>query len=276
MAFITLQIKRGVLANIPALAEGEMYFATDTEQLMMGTSSTPVEITGNADAIRGAAISSTGPGDGQILIFDSVTGHYVPGDPIVSGPDAVGVNPTRNPVQIGAIDPSGNVQRLFTDNSGALQVTGVTAVIGSSPSRQYLTFIVDAAAGVTTEALATMTINKAETVTSATSYTVSTGKVLRIQSISASATSDGSTLDTVQIRLRTAASSISATSPMLVALAVTPATGSSTTGACGYAEQSFPDGIEIATGHQIAISQVITAGGSNHGLITVTVVGYEY
>jgi hypothetical protein len=40
--------------------------------------------------------------NGQIPIWDSASTTYIPGDPIVSGPDAVGVAPTKNPVQIGA------------------------------------------------------------------------------------------------------------------------------------------------------------------------------
>lgn len=42
-------------------------------------------------------------------------------DPIVSGPDAPGVAPTRNPVQVGAFDGT-NVQRVKSDTSGNLSV----------------------------------------------------------------------------------------------------------------------------------------------------------
>lgn len=36
---VTLQLLRGILANIPALAIGEPYFATDTSQFYIGTNS---------------------------------------------------------------------------------------------------------------------------------------------------------------------------------------------------------------------------------------------
>jgi hypothetical protein len=140
--------------------------------------------------------------------------------------------------------------------------------------RTYVSFTIDAIAGVTSEALSTMTINKAETVSSATSYTVTTGKTLRIQAMSATVRATTTTaLTSGKIRLRSAASAISATSPIVAALDITPPTAAAAAGASGYGEMSFPDGIEIAGTHQIAVSQVISSTSS---AVTVTVVGYEY
>jgi hypothetical protein len=47
---VQLQILRGILANIPALAIGELYLATDTNQLYVGTAlgNTPVAGGGSA------------------------------------------------------------------------------------------------------------------------------------------------------------------------------------------------------------------------------------
>lgn len=65
--------------------------------------------------------TTTGAADGQVPIFDLSSGKYIPGDPIVSGPDAPGTPPTRNPVQTGGFDGT-NVRRLLSDASGRLQV----------------------------------------------------------------------------------------------------------------------------------------------------------
>lgn len=74
-----------------------------------------------ADAIslRGTPLYNQAPLPGQVLIFDEVTGNYVPGDPIVSGPDAPGVAPTRNPVQMGGFDGA-VVRRVMVDANGNL------------------------------------------------------------------------------------------------------------------------------------------------------------
>ena len=76
----------------------------------------------NAMSINGTPIYPQAPTPGQILIFDEATGDYVPGDPIVSGPDEPGVPPSRSPVQIGAFDGT-NVQRVVSDVNGRLQVS---------------------------------------------------------------------------------------------------------------------------------------------------------
>lgn len=39
---IAWRLLRGILANLPALTEGEPYYATDTKQFFIGTTATPV------------------------------------------------------------------------------------------------------------------------------------------------------------------------------------------------------------------------------------------
>ena len=91
--------------------------AVTAVQTSVATAATSV----NAMSINGTPIYPQAPAPGQILIFDEATGDYVPGDPIVSGPDEPGVAPTRPPVQIGAFDGT-NVQRVASDIDGHLQV----------------------------------------------------------------------------------------------------------------------------------------------------------
>ena len=52
---VQLQVVRGVFANIPALAVGELYLATDTSQLYIGT-------TGGNQAVGGGAVGNTAAG----------------------------------------------------------------------------------------------------------------------------------------------------------------------------------------------------------------------
>jgi hypothetical protein len=45
------------------------------------------------------------------------------------------------------------------------------------------------------------------------------------------------------------------------------------TNSMGFAEQDFPDGLEVAGGQQVGIS---TVSGQTNGNVTICVVGYEY
>lgn len=58
---------------------------------------------------------------GQVLESNGATSDPSFQDPIVSGPDAPGTAPSRNPVQIGAFDGT-NVQRVKSDTSGNVSV----------------------------------------------------------------------------------------------------------------------------------------------------------
>ncbi|MBZ5700258.1 MAG: hypothetical protein LAN84_00265 [Acidobacteriia bacterium] len=118
----TIEIRRGLKANLPASAAlGEPLFCTDTHELFVGTGTGVVKVEADAATIQGIAVMAQAPADGQLLIFDGATQKYVPGDPIVSGPDAPGSVPTRPPVQAGAFDGT-NVQRLKSNASGQAEV----------------------------------------------------------------------------------------------------------------------------------------------------------
>lgn len=72
---------------------------------------------------------------GQVLESNGAGGCASFQDPIVSGPDAPGAVPTKNPVQMGSFDGT-DVQRVSSDSSGHLNVNAVlgaetTKVIGT-------------------------------------------------------------------------------------------------------------------------------------------------
>jgi hypothetical protein len=221
---LSFQVLRGIYANMPALNDGEFYFATDRGYLYVGFAGGNLQV-----AIMGMQIS----------------------DP------STGTN-------IAAVQPKGT-QGTFMLCVQDAKDTGRTQV----------SFTLDAVAGVTVEALATMAITKGLVAqTPATSYTVTAGKTLRIQSISVTILATAATaLTSAKVRLRGALSAFSATSPILIALATTPASASALAGADGSIEQDFPDGLEIPGGAIVGLSQVVSSTSS---AVTVTVVGYEY
>ncbi len=154
----------------------------------------------------------------------------------------------------------------------AVQTTGqpvVYSVEAKDIGRTYVTFFIDAVSGITAEALATMTINRGGSTSSATSYTVTGGKTFRIQSCTVAAQETNTTVQTSKVRLRSA-TTVSATSPILYGTFIAT---SGNTNNVGNLPQSFPDGLEIAGGQQIGISHLESSTSSN---ITVSVVGYEY
>ena len=152
----------------------------------------------------------------------------------------------------------------------AAQSAGSPPVVVRQPhnfGRTFVSITQDQIAAPTTEALTTMTINKGGNVTTGTSYTVANGKTLRLQSVDAIVSSSSGT-QPVKVRLRSAAA-VSATSPILWATYF-----SATTSSLGNVTQTWPDGLEIASGQQIGISMLDTNSTSNG--VTITLVGYEF
>jgi hypothetical protein len=148
-----------------------------------------------------------------------------------------------------------------------------TAIINiSNTSRTYLTFVLDGITSVVTEALATMSINKAGTVSSAASYTVTAGKTLRIQSMSIGLiVSSG--VQNLSVALRAvAAGTVLVTSPILARLVCSNPVSAGSDSA-GNDAMSFPDGLELPSGSQIGISHVGTVNSSSD---YATVIAYEY
>src|SRR5674476_957595 len=123
---------------------------------------------------------------------------------------------------------------------------------------------------ITIEALATMSINKAGTTTTGTSYAVTTGKTLRITSFCSSVKNTSTVVSTSRIRVR-AAATVAATSSILIANETYAPGAVANMG--GVDDTTVPDGIEIAAGIQIGISHIEAA-------ITCTasccLMGYEY
>jgi hypothetical protein len=193
-------------------------------------------------------------------------------------PDATGKKIDTSEVTVGA----NTVERqrlVIASDSGATNLAGVTAK-GSQGSfalavqrlsdsgRAYWSFSWDAVAGVTAEALVSGVANLAGTAAgAATSYTVSTGKTLRITGISVDAT--GTAAGNIKLMFRGAPSGIAITSALWFRCQV----GIAATTNFDHKEFGFPEGIELAPTTMFAVSQLASVTTLNS---TVTVSGYEY
>ncbi len=76
---------------------------------------------GNATEIQNIPVAPTPPShNGELLIYDSMTNTYIPGDPLVQGVIAVGTAVAGiNPVLIGGSDLSGNLQNTVMILAGS-------------------------------------------------------------------------------------------------------------------------------------------------------------
>lgn len=162
----------------------------------------------------------------------------------------------------------GNAVNTVVKGTQAARALGVQDLKDSG--RTPVILYVDSIAGVTTEALATMNINKGGTVSTATEYTVTTGKTLRVQSMFISCRATSAAMVSARARLRSAAT-VAATSPIFCLGEASSL--SATTAASNGTDIAIPDGVEIAGGQQVGISQIATATTAD---VTALIVGYEY
>ena len=149
-----------------------------------------------------------------------------------------------------------------------ITVGGKDRQIVAGPPRTAVTLIVDNIAAVATEALASYAGHRGGTALTAgtTAYTVTTGRALRVTSLTLWAT--GTALDRVRVRVRAIVPTVTAVAPIYAAAAVgVPANGA------GQVSVSFAgDGVEIAAGLQIGISAV----GATTTTYGAVLTGYEY
>jgi hypothetical protein len=124
----------------------------------------------------------------------------------------------------------------------------------------------------TTEAIVTLTpVSDGTAGSTGTSFTVTAGKRLRLQSFSVTTKNAGAAIQGVVCNLRIAASgAVTATSSLVATVGA--GTLSATANNAAGAAMDFPDGLELSGTMQLGISQVGTATAGN----VVTLIGYEY
>jgi hypothetical protein len=230
-------------------------------------------------------VSGTIGGGSNIFEVSATTGANTKTNPLFNAPSD-GTNVITAAISAWGTPPTGtevegvnaNLVALPTLTKGTQGSTGMSVQELKDGGRTQVTLYVDSITTLTTEALATLNITKGVVVQStATSYTVTAGKTLRIQHITVTMMNSAAGAVTVRLRLRSAASSISATSPVVSNLATgCPAVIAQ----AGYLLADFPDGLEIAGGTQIALSHlassVVTGNTATGAGVSFALVGYEY
>lgn len=120
--------------NLKGITELEISNATGGG-VSKGVASITVEGDGDATSIQGIPVDPTPPShNGELLIYDSMSGSYVPGDPLCQGIQAEGTAAsTVNPILVAGKDGSGNLKDFVLDSSGRLgvNVNGTVPISGT-------------------------------------------------------------------------------------------------------------------------------------------------
>lgn len=163
-----------------------------------------------------------------------------------------------------------------TLTKGTQGATGFSTQDLKDAGRQYLAFTAVGIAGVVAEALVSFTQNKQGTTTAGvTSYTITSGKTLRIQSVTLYIRSGAAAVANTTINLRHNTAGATIATSALVWTGNT-ATSAAVSGTPGLPLQSpFPDGIEFfGNGTQsIGLSHLSSA---TTNVESISIVAYEY
>ena len=216
--------------------------------------------------LRGALANIPSLGDGEFYLATDTGGLYVgfSGGNLQVAQMGVQIQDPTTGTQIAAVQAKGT-QGSFMLCVQDAKDTGRTKVVLTSTK----------VAAIATEALLTLTIKKGTaTTTTASQYTVTTGKILRIQSIFVGLTSNSAAVINTAVRLREGAAggaAVSATSDIVSELEA--GTTVATSGVNVWTQTDFPDGLEITSGQQLGVTEL---SSGTTGLVTVVVVGFEY
>lgn len=218
----------------------------------------------------------------------AVTGTFWQATQPVSGTVAVSNFPATQPVSATALplpanaaqETGGNLATIAAQMPAATAKGTQASTFGNvqqakDAGRSKVIITITKVTSITTEALITLTQKKGDAApTTGTSYTVTTGKTLRLQSFLLSATLTTAAITAVAIRLREGAASggaVAVASDIISELEVSANTA--TIGVSGQQTIVFPDGLEIAGGQQLGITELATTADA---AVTIVLVGYEY
>jgi len=235
-----------------------------------------------------------GPAVGNLVMQFNVTGFnffrteltaVLTGTGSVNVVQQIGTLSIANLVTVG--QPFGQFNHVTLDDSaggnavntvvkGTQGARALTTQDIKDSGRSYLTLTATAAAGVTAEALFSMSENRAGTVTGAvSSYTITSGKTLRITAMTLSVRAAAAAVPFSRATLRsntagatTAASAVVFQLPEVFGIAATIGVG-------GQISIDIPDGLEIAGNGTISIG-VSHLDQATTNIINFTLVGYEY
>ena len=204
--------------------------------------------------------------DSYVQIQPDSTGKYVDCTSLTIG----SVTVQRQRIVIA--DPStaeafANIAAKGTQASNAI---GIQSFVDSG--RNQMAFVLDNANGVTAGALATATLWRGNSsLTTATSYSVTSGKTFRINSFSCSVVNTGATASYVRCYLLWSTTTLATTSA--VAITLVAAAPAAVTNAGGVADLSLPDGFELPASANFGFMQIASATSCH---VTICVTGFEY
>jgi hypothetical protein len=256
------------------MADGSVRVAPDSTGKIIDTS----ELTVSAQTVERQRVNIADPAVAAAIavIMNSVpagTEYGLVVRSLAQGLVAAGASPAGNPLRLGGNDGL-FIQDVNVTSRGQQGARGVAVQDLKDAGRTFISFTLDRIAGVAAEALATMTINRGGTVTTGTSYTITIGKALRIQSISVTIADSTTTAVNGRVRLRCAPTAFSATSPIYIDVDIPGLIGTAAANAGqNMFTQSFPDGLELPPTSIVGLTQILSSVSS---LLTVHVVGYEY
>lgn len=211
--------------------------------------------------------------DAQILTSspDPTSGSEIDVTTVTTGAGT----PNRQCVSIG--DPATGANRVGVGAKGTQQTNALATQDMKDAGRTTIAITLDTTSVSTTEVLQTITIAKGVGVATSTgtSYTVTTGKTLRVQAIHVSADSGTTALTAVEVRLVATTSAITTTSPRFWNVKL-PASGGGAvvSGGGAVSDVAIPDGMEFAATDLIGVSAV--GAGSTAVALTVSIIGFEY
>src|SRR5271154_1434013 len=222
------------------------------------------------------------------FVADAMTAVTVLGTVPVSGTFFQATQHVSGTVAVSAVSGSVTVAQATAANLNATVVggtltkgtqgaTGFSVQDLKDSGRTYLTLTATAAAGViTTEAMLSMSQNKGGTVTAAqTSYTITSGKTLRIQNISISVRAAAAAVPFSRVALRSNTAGATVAGSALVVQLPEVFGISATSGVGGQMSMDFPDGLEIAGNGTVSIG-LSHLDQATTNIINITLTGYEY
>lgn len=280
------------VSNFPATqpVSGTVTANAGTGTMAVSAAALPLPA-GASTAAKQPALGVAGTPSADILTVQgapSMTALKVDGSAVtqpVSG--TVGVNnfpATQTVAGTVAATQSGTwtVQPGNTPNTSAWLVAGATLTKGTQAATGFsIQELKDAGrvskvfsatfTAATTEALVTLTpISAGVAGSTATTFAVTAGKTLRLQSMQVTVRNAGAAVQGCVVNLRVNAGVVAATSPLVATAGA--GTLSATANIVGFGNIDFPDGLELSGTLQLGISQIGTATAGN----TVTLIGYEY
>jgi len=172
-----------------------------------------------------------------------------------------------------------NVTTLPTITKGTQGATGLTVQNLKDAGRTLVTLTADAVTPAAADTLVTVAKLVGDTVTAGvTTYQVTSGKTLRLQSLSISLTSSTTTVNKIRVRLRTLVSGACiATSPLVATYEIAWPGIAATTVAnspMGRVDIVLPDGLEFSGATRNICFSAIAAAAN--GTLSINLIGYEY